>query len=632
MYINMTPDKTNKTLHASQDDTKRQFKFKLFNDSQVLDTSGAATPIKFDVEPDGIEQLLPVNSSSPSTTPIIADIQYPDVLREDQEFFERITPSTIAGKATINKIIGNTLVYNQLLDDPQGTSTSYWRSNNNAYTSVSVQSGGILITALQDTNGVGAFEISRKRTPNHKYFCKADVYPSNNMSVNLTAFAVGYGTTHTLEAQKWKTIYNEIVELAGSSASGYFGLFCYMSQGQTLLFKNCMLIDLTLMFGAGNEPSADEFYNMWCNVNYYDTNIHGSLLSFNGTGLKTIGKNIFNPNITDVPLSNCTGTQVDGVISLTASGTDMYANRQATTGSNWTSSTGKLISVSPNSQYTLKLSNSSFNKQFISFFNRNLVATRNYVSTASSTYTFTTGDNEYYIVVRFGVGSAEIGTTYSTTIQLEKGNTATTYEPYIENTIDLPTSTYFPNGMKSAGSVYDEFTYNKVTTRVGVLNLGSISWSYTTNSSNIPIFVPSGNINARAPGSNNLLCPLYTTIDASSRDGINGDKQLVRYNASSATKIAISNFDYTDATAFRTAMNGVYLYYELRTPIEENIESYSLVSEDIEKPLEYDDGFLVCDSDGLTSKSGFIPCKVKMVKEDEILYSQLINLHVERRP
>ena len=41
------------------------------------------------------------------------------------------------------------------------------------------------------------------------------------------------------------------------------------------------------------------------------------------------------------------------------------------------------------------------------------------------------------------------------------------YEPYTEITTDLPISNYFPTGMKSAGSVYDELTPAKAITRVG---------------------------------------------------------------------------------------------------------------------------------------------------------------------
>ena len=59
---------------------------------------------------------------------------------------------------------------------------------------------------------------------------------------------------------------------------------------------------------------------------------------------------------------------------------------------------------------------------------------------------------------------------------LEIGNTETSYQPYTSSTLSLPISTYFPNGMKSVPSAYDELTPNKAITRVGMVDLGSLTY------------------------------------------------------------------------------------------------------------------------------------------------------------
>lgn len=613
MYINMTPDKTNKTLHASQDDTTRQFKFKLVNDSQVLDTSDSIPPVIYDVEPNGIEQLLPVNSSSPTTTPIIADIKYPDELREDQEFVERVTPTTIKGQAKVKKIKGNTLVWNQLVQNGNFENTDNWSG-----VGVSISASNNVMT-LMPQEGSGSTKGLRqviKTLANHKYLC---CYAIKSNVTNQTFVRLYDATSGVLDSASVNTVANTKVYVGVTlePQSNYSDIrITPINPGAAQLtdvyeISNVILIDLTLL----NDSRITDFnsFKQYYPLNFYDYNA-GSLLSFNGTGIKTTGKNLLNPQVfNNVGTGSVYQVNDDGSITIKAS--DGYA---------WTTMNSLFLKKG-----TYIFSRSNPNGVCAIRFGYENFATSHLIADQLASYSFTlTQDTD----VKIKVGYSYSSYPFTTNVMIRFADTDDTFEPYTENTIDLPISTYFPNGMKSAGTIYDELTESKAITRVGVLNLGSMNWDYITNSRDIPIFVPTGNINARAPGSNNLLCPLYTTIAASSRDGINGDKQLVTYNSSGATKIAISNFDYTDAASFKTAMTGVYLYYELRTPTEEDIESCSLVSEDIEKPLEYNDGFLVCDSDGLTSKAGFIPCKIKKVKGDETLYSQLINLHIERRP
>ena len=58
---------------------------------------------------------------------------------------------------------------------------------------------------------------------------------------------------------------------------------------------SCILqvFDLTAVFGAGNEPSTVAAFKALFPLNYYAYNA-GSLLNFNGTGLKTVGFNAYN--------------------------------------------------------------------------------------------------------------------------------------------------------------------------------------------------------------------------------------------------------------------------------------------------------------------------------------------------
>lgn len=624
MYINMTPDKSNKTLHASQDDTTRQFKFKLVNDSQVLDTSDSIPPVIYDVEPNGVEQLLPVNSSTPTTSPIIADIKYPDELREDQEFFERITPTTIKGQAKIEKIKGNTLVFNQLAENGNLESTSGWgqggdRSNlsvaNNIGTATLVNS---LSTTYQNYGDVQLVQ-------GHKIFIHYEFkVPRATLRVfgcenNNTAAANVFGEISNVSANTWYTVNALHTVVVGGTEKITICYFYTNRDGYQLgdqyQFRNLMVIDLTLMFGAGNEPtSVSDFTNLFPLPYYnYDT---GSLLSFNGTGIKSVGKNLLSYSGENLPY-NANGvsiTRQNNIYKVVATNPSGYPFARIST-----------IHYLRKGTYTVLMLGAESSNTGIAWrlIDRNVSPVKQIVNASATTTTFTLNEDVYdvYFEITIDLSRLTAG-AWDVRFQLNMG-TPIDYEPYTENTIDLPTSTFFPTGMKSAGAAYDELTSTKATTRIGMVDLGSLTWVLKNN--NNPYFYTTANIGQKANGQ--ALCAKYPFVSAA--DFATKDKCL-RLGAAEAIQIRDSS--YTSATDFKTAMSGVYLYYELATPTEEDIESYSLVSENVEKPLEYDNGFLVCDSDGLTTKAGFIPCKIKQIKGDQTIYSQLINLHIERRP
>ena len=155
---------------------------------------------------------------------------------------------------------------------------------------------------------------------------------------------------------------------------------------------------------------------------------------------------------------------------------------------------------------------------------------------------------------------------------LNFGNEALTFEPYTSSTLSLPISTYFPTGMKSAGSVYDELTPKKAITRIGAVDLGSLTWSGWEDHGSY-IFYAS--ITGKKVGRTNpCICPLYEYNKNLSAWTDLKDKQITGNPSSSAVYVRDSS--YTDTNTFKTAMSGVYLYYELATPVELPTMSLSL--------------------------------------------------------
>lgn len=119
----------------------------------------------------------------------------------------------------------------------------------------------------------------------------------------------------------------------------------------------------------------------------------------------------------------------------------------------------------------------------------------------------------------------------------------------------------FPDGMKSAGTAYDEWSGTTGIKRVEAVNLGSLSW--IRDSSGIFFASVSGASN-RTSGTSNMLIPKYNRKNANASIGgaaNNGDY------CQSGARIAINDQSYATAPAFKTAISGTMMYYELATPV-----------------------------------------------------------------
>lgn len=140
-----------------------------------------------------------------------------------------------------------------------------------------------------------------------------------------------------------------------------------------------------------------------------------------------------------------------------------------------------------------------------------------------------------------------------------------------DKVIPLPNSI----SLKSAGSVYDSLEfyeqdgkyYQKHTQRVGVVDLGTLTWNYAPNSNNqYRFYAPIANIkpNDRYDDVANCLCIKYQTDNANNVFNNVKDKTIA---VPTKSEIWIHDSTYNNVGDFTTAMQGVLLYYELATPI-----------------------------------------------------------------
>lgn len=122
--------------------------------------------------------------------------------------------------------------------------------------------------------------------------------------------------------------------------------------------------------------------------------------------------------------------------------------------------------------------------------------------------------------------------------------------------------------LRSAGAVADEKTPDgTITRRVGVVDLGTLTWEkqgsqFRCSLSSIKL-IPNYTVA-------NLACAKYTAVTTSVITSSSPDKVIAARDASvGGLRVYDTAYSSGDAAAFKTAMSGVYLYYELATPTTE---------------------------------------------------------------
>lgn len=327
-------------------------------------------------------------------------------------------------------------------------------------------------------------------------------------------------------------------------------------EGDTLLVENIYVYDLTLMFGEGNEPTTIEEFERRRPRNV--TNEYNEGTEINGDiEIKTVGLNQWDEEWEAGTINSATGANAASNLSLRSK------NFISVIGS------GKYKYVAPYSsvitRYAIIFTYDN-NKQFI----QTLSNIRNgSIVTMPTDACYCKIKHQYYIQ-DYGTYNNDI------CLHLAQDGLVSQYKPYTSTTTPLPNVTLikdadgnplFPYGLCSAGSVYDEITETKAIKRVGVVDMGTLSYQYRTQEKDFlsNVFSP----NPKYIGE--TLCAIYRNNKAINATGQNN--KTVRLT--NTYKVIVRDSSYTSADDFKAAMQGVLLYYELAEPIEVDIDKWN---------------------------------------------------------
>lgn len=451
-----------------------------------------------------------------------------------------------SGVAEVQKLLGNSYVLNQYISDsfaPANSIVGYTSTKTNGVIHVT---GSVLVTSTNSSNMLGSYRL----IGGHKYAFISDIKQTSNIIYKIAIW--NYTASAWYQIISWNTIYTASTEIVE-------GLELYFNMGTSSIgdtiddYLTLNVIDLTQMFGAGNEPATIAEFKALFPQDYIPYNT-GEIIDSCPVQYNTVGYNQWDEDWELGIITLNTGTSSDG---QNAPSTTQIRSKN-------------YIPVIAGQDYFLKYPTGTamavayydFNKNFLGY-SRSADYGGIGTTTTSPNSTLTIPSGVSYI--RFYMGST-YGTTYQhdICIFLYWDGSKVTYEQYDAHSYPLPGIT-----LRSAGTVRDELLPDGTLTRnVGVVDLGTIDWD-TYSSANNHVFRASlTDLGIKPTANNNVLanaiCPLYSIMAFEPISA--SDNMCFAISSVSNNRIVFINHSYSTTTAFKTAMSGVYLNYELATP------------------------------------------------------------------
>lgn len=511
--------------------------------------------------------------------------------------YQKAVP-TGAKLMSVKNIGGRSIVWNQLVQSKSNEITG-------SGVKITFSNDGIVtLNGTCTTTGNAASVQPVKNQKEHKYLIVANPLSGVYGAGQLLFSSQSYGLD--------STGHGAIITNGSSNEKWYYTLYVYKDVTYDNVKLQPQIFDLTQMFGAGNEPSTvEEFESMFPN-GYYPYN-EGELMSMSVNNVVEQGKNLFDCygfsciailNVNDErKLNNSYGTTIstieptnkivvtqsqapESVIAHSNNGwfcvgiKGMEQSKRYTFSFDFT--TTKMLIQNPVLQI---LVNGRFPEDAIN------ISELNVKKRVSFTLEYTKVDDRQYIELRLS-GMSGIFENF----QLDEGSTATAYTPcYTPISYTIPQAIQNLDGYGwSAGTArnYVDYENKKYYQCVQSVNLGTLDWKFNTTSGvGNHFYALADHLNFKYLGEfgstiYNALCSKYRTVARNSHVFV--DKTLAIDGVTVVSQIQVKDTAYPDVTAFKQAMQGVILYYELANPIITDIST--LIPDDFLRNIEVEAG------------------------------------------
>lgn len=462
---------------------------------------------------------------------------------------------------------GKTIVWNQLFDK-----NSIPNRNSTAIT-YSVD-GNINILTTTNVITTSFFNFLCPTVSGHKYMICARSLEWN--SPNHSNLFIGDSSNPDTASYVTLTPSDLAKIFTATNETCYIKSYISYSAGNYEFKMNGLqLFDLTKMFGAGNEPTTPAEFSAMFPDDYYPYNA-GELKTIVPMSVEASTVNLLNlvgrKEISSDTVGYRTptdaypeidthiyyrGVSANGYLSSgsVVEATVLSSSVIAKTGTNPGSDgygVGIPLTVVPSTTYYIKCTTSGVIS--IGYANSNKIITKFTGELSGPNITITAPGDCRYILIVFRPNAIDTLATFEnicvSTVQTNE------YQPYNKYRVNIPSSKYFPDGMRSAGSAYDEINFlsQKAIKRIGVVDMGTLNWG--SNPGTYP--------------TNSFYSTNFTGAKGNTTNIISNGKFYNIYANSGGNIIAITDSDekYDSNAAFKAAMSGVMLYYELATPVE----------------------------------------------------------------
>lgn len=453
------------------------------------------------------------------------------------------------GVAKITNIKGKSLVWNQFASQD-------YINDYAIYGTYEIENGILKI----DPTNADSYSVfwSQKKAHlfnNHKWLCKAVVKSEGSIIIKGMA-------THNYVFNQFCTIWTIFDSTNNINSIWNWGLTT-QDKSKPVYISEYKVYDLTLMFGDGNEPESLEEFNSYFTDFGQDYN-EGELISFKPKSLKTVGFNQFNKETVQVGVIGNFGE----IIADNWGSTYRYSD---------------YIKVIPNQTYYLQNISNVYHTRGLLCYDNNKQLLRGVCNIAqdnSGVYVINHVQKIPSCVKYIRIVTPKDYVDSCCVNLVHSGYRNGEYENYKESNLsfnsiynikDSEGNILFPDGLRSAGSVYDEITETQAIKRIGVVDLGDLLWVGSTQQNYANSFMAT--IANKAVGKN-LLCVPYPLHKGQGWINESYDKLISGYNESLyRTMVWIRDSNYSDAESFKKGVAGTKLYYELAEPIVINLSN-----------------------------------------------------------
>ena len=429
------------------------------------------------------------------------------------------------GAARVKELRGNSVVWNNKIDHQTDTKTfngvTLAYNGNGTYKMTGQTTSRANFTITPDVYAAGHkfLVVGGKSATTYAVLV---YYDSNRNYINISAYERGDGLICDIP----NNVTYITLEIIAADSAG-------VSVDYTIM---PLLVDLTQMFGQGNEPtSVADFYNrIPQNVDLYAYN-EGEIISTDADGIKSVGFNAWDEEW------EVGGLSQDG---------SLYNTSNSIRSKNYNR-------VLEGVEYCIKAND---NAVFACIYDKDFRFLDFWSVAANAIRVFTMNQGAYWFKIGLPNNTTSVYTGGICINLSHSGYRNGEYQPYMQfiRNLDNRIKEAFPNGMKSAGTAHDK-VYNKngkgyIEKRIGMVDMGSLEWYADSGRFNSSVIADiGGDIAYRYL---NVICRYTETMSGA-------DKTFFVYENK---QVFLHDSAYTDAVSLKAALKGVPLYYELATP------------------------------------------------------------------